>query len=325
MPRSTFLEGVECGTIVASPCLSAEKGDSMPVDAKTIQLFLPDGEPRGIRIAEITTRIVQVVQVPRARLERIMERPELDHIGVYFLIGEAAGRAKPSVYIGQTEDLRTRLRSHHAKREFWTTVVFLFSKTDSFTLAHIRYLEWYAIGQAKETGRYELENENSASKPFITEPMEADVLDAFETASVLLSTLGFPLFENVVGKPAVGTVEMMYRCTGPEASGVGRYVEDGFVVLKGSRARVEVTPTAPQWLGAKRQSLLEGGIVAKQNGQFIFNEDYLFDSPSAAAAMVLGRSANGWREWVTDDGRSLSAVERAEVESAQPAESEVDA
>ncbi len=35
---------------------------------QTIQCFLPQGEPRGIRIAEITTRIVQAVYVPRNKL-----------------------------------------------------------------------------------------------------------------------------------------------------------------------------------------------------------------------------------------------------------------
>jgi len=35
---------------------------------KTIQIFLPTGEPHGIRIAEITTRIVQVIEVPRSLL-----------------------------------------------------------------------------------------------------------------------------------------------------------------------------------------------------------------------------------------------------------------
>src|SRR3954454_7545574 len=109
---------------------------AMPIDAKTIQIFLPDGEPRGIRIAEITTRIVQAVQVPRARLDRIMDRSELCHIGIYFLFGESGERVKPLAYIGQTEDLKVRLKKHHTDREFWTTAVFLISKTDSFTLAH---------------------------------------------------------------------------------------------------------------------------------------------------------------------------------------------
>ncbi len=35
---------------------------------KTIQIFLPGGDPQGIRIAEITTRILQVIEVPRSLL-----------------------------------------------------------------------------------------------------------------------------------------------------------------------------------------------------------------------------------------------------------------
>ena len=40
----------------------------MTHQAQTIQIFLPQGEPRGIRIADITTRIVQVVVVPWSKL-----------------------------------------------------------------------------------------------------------------------------------------------------------------------------------------------------------------------------------------------------------------
>src|SRR5690242_12363792 len=75
--------------------LSRVRDCLMPIDAKTIQIFLPDGEPRGIRIAEITTRIVQAVQVPRARLDRFLQRPECDHIGVYYLFADPDESAKP--------------------------------------------------------------------------------------------------------------------------------------------------------------------------------------------------------------------------------------
>jgi hypothetical protein len=34
---------------------------------KTIQIFLPDGNPRGVKIAEFTNRTIQVVLVPRAQ------------------------------------------------------------------------------------------------------------------------------------------------------------------------------------------------------------------------------------------------------------------
>lgn len=286
----------------------------MPIDAKTIQIFLPHGEPRGIRIAEITTRIVQAVQVPRSRLDRIMERREPDHIAVYFLFGESDERAKPVAYIGQTEDLRARLKKHHAEKEFWTTAVFLISKTDSFTLAHIRYLEWFAIKQATEAGRYALSNGNTGSVPYITEPMEADVLDAFETGSVLLSTLGFPLFDPVAGKAKPDTRQVTYHCSGPDAEGTGRLVEDGFVVLKGSIARAEIVQSGQKYIAAKRQVLTASGVLVPEGiSSLRFTEDYLFDSPSGAAMQVLGRTSNGWKDWQTEDGRTLDDVERQQL------------
>jgi hypothetical protein len=287
----------------------------MAVDAKTIQIFLPHGEPRGVRIAEITTRIVQAVQVPRARLDRVMQRPELDHIGAYFLFGESDEKAKPVAYVGQTEDLRTRLKNHHNSKEFWTAAVLLVSKTDSFTLAHIRYLEWYAIKQATEAGRYALDNGNAAGRPYITEPMEADVLDAFDTGSVLLSTLGFPLFEPLVGKAAADLEQKTFYCSGPDAKGVGRMVADGFVVLKGSVARAESVASAHKYISTRRQGMVAAGALVPEGSSLRFTDDYLFDSPSGAAMLVLGRTANGWIEWKTTDGRTLKEVEQLEVDN----------
>ena len=77
--------------------------------AKTIQIFLPTGEPRGIRIAEFTIRTVQAVLIPRSELAEAKARSELDQIAVYFLFGDSEGSAKPIVYISQTEDVRKRL------------------------------------------------------------------------------------------------------------------------------------------------------------------------------------------------------------------------
>lgn len=55
---------------------------------QTIQFFLPQGEPRGVRIADITTRIVQAVLVPRSKLGHAAKREEIRRAGVYFLFGE---------------------------------------------------------------------------------------------------------------------------------------------------------------------------------------------------------------------------------------------
>jgi len=48
---------------------------------KTIQIFLPGGDPRGVRIAEITTRTVQVIEVPRSLLPGFLKMPESEQVG----------------------------------------------------------------------------------------------------------------------------------------------------------------------------------------------------------------------------------------------------
>ena len=86
---------------------------------KTIQIFLPEGDPRGIRIAEITTRIVQVIEVPRSLVSDFIKMSESDQVAVYFLFGESEDGADQKVYIGQTGDLRARLAKHNKDKDFW--------------------------------------------------------------------------------------------------------------------------------------------------------------------------------------------------------------
>ena len=83
---------------------------------KTIQIFLPGGDPRGIRIAEITTRIGQVIEVPRSLLQEFIKMPESDQVAVYFLIGDEGDGTTSDVYVGQTGNLRRRLDEHNQER-----------------------------------------------------------------------------------------------------------------------------------------------------------------------------------------------------------------
>lgn len=277
--------------------------------AKTLQIFLPTGEPRGIRIAELTTRIVQAVLIPRSELATAKSRPELDQPAVYFLFGDSEESAKPFVYVGQTEDVRKRLDYHDDKKEFWQTAVLVISKTQSFTQVHIRYLEWYCIKKTKEIGRYTLKNDQSPTKPFITEPMEADLLDTFDTLTTLVATLGYPVFEPIIKND---TAEQFFL-KGPDAEAVGELVEDGFVVRSGSTARLEVVASAQNTVPPMRKKLLESSVLVEEDGHLRFTQDYLFNTPSGAAAVVLGRTANGWIEWKNKEGISLSAAKRSEA------------
>jgi Domain of unknown function (DUF4357)/GIY-YIG catalytic domain len=279
--------------------------------AKTLQIFLPTGEPRGIRIAELTTRIVQAVLIPRSELPTVKTRPELDHLSIYFLFGDSEEAAKPIVYVGQTEDIRKRLDYHNSNKDFWKTAVLIISKTHSFTQAHIRYLEWFCVQKVKEIGRYSLDNDQIPTKPFIPEPIEADLLDSFDTATTLIATLGYPVFEPIVRHE----MATRYFLKGKDAEAVGELVEDGFVVRAGATARLEVVPSAQDTVPPMRKKLIESGVLIEENGQLRFTQDYLFNTPSGAAAAVLGRTSNGWVDWKDETGRTLHEVHRAADDS----------
>ena len=173
----------------------------MTMVPKTIQIFLPSGDPRGIRIAEVTTRIVQAIEVPRSQLSEFFAMKESQQVGVYFLCGNADVEDGPKVYIGQTGNLKQRLAKHNKSEEkdFWDRVLVVLSRTNSLTQTHALFLEWHCIQAVRAAGRYSDENGNSGTRPHTPLPLEADCLEIYETASTLLATLGQPLFLPLSG------------------------------------------------------------------------------------------------------------------------------
>jgi hypothetical protein len=242
-------------------------------------------------------------------------RKELDLPGIYFLFGEDEEGAKPIVYIGQTEDARKRFDRHNKTKTFWKTAIFCMSKTQNFTQAHIRYLEWYCMQRAKEVNRYTLDNgQVPDNATYVPEPMEAELLDVFETISTLVSTLGYPVFEPLAKQ---GSASIAFFCSGDGSEGRGELVEDGFVVFEGSKSRVKVAPSAETSVTPQREKLLAAGVLEERDGNYFFTQDFLFSSPSMAAAVVLGRTANGWIEWKNKAGATLSDVHRNASDSTE--------
>jgi len=82
------------------------------------------------------------------------------------------------------------------------------------------------------------------------------------------------------------------------------------VVLKGSSGRSETTASFKKYgYAVLRSRLLEQGVLVEQDGRLVFAQDHLFSSPSAAAACVMGRTANGLVEWKDGEGRVLGQLQ----------------
>jgi hypothetical protein len=293
----------------------------MNATPKTIQIFLPGGDPRGIRIAEITTRIVQVIEVPRSLLQDFLKMDESDQVALYFLFGDAGDGSEPRVYIGQTGDLRARLVNHNQKKDFWQRALVLISRTNSLTQTHGLFLEWHSLQVARKAARYADENGNAGTKPHTPAPLQADCLEIFDTGRTLLATLGYPVFEPVAS-PVAGTrtaakgEDEVFFLKAASTDARGLYTTEGFVVLKGSTGR---KANVPSIIGTSeerlRNKLLEAGVMQESGEHVVFTKDHLFKSPSSAAIALTGRSANGWREWKNAEGVTLDKLKRTNVEA----------
>lgn len=271
-----------------------------------------------MRVAEITTRIVRVIEVPRSQLADFLKMPEAQQVGVYFLMGELSEAGLPRTYIGQSGSVGKRLEQHHQNKDFWNRAFVVISLTNSLTQTHALFLEWLAIAEATKAGRYGLENGNTGSQPYTPAPLQADCHEIHETAATLLATLGQPIFEPLTSAPtAKGIVELFY-CKGSGADGVGEYTTEGFVVHKGSKGRSEIVPSIQGTSHERmRSQLITEGVLTEIAGSagslLVFTRDHLFSSPSTAAMAVMGRSANGWVEWKTASGKTLDEVKRQGV------------
>ncbi|MBS4224206.1 GIY-YIG nuclease family protein [Lederbergia citrea] len=276
---------------------------------KTIQIYMPDGSPISIKIAEITTRIVQLILIPRNKLSEMAQREEAKNVGIYFLFGKSDTDGKPNVYIGEAENCYERLKQHNrdTKKDFWNVAVAVVSKTGSFTKSHVKYLESFCYKQALSIGRFHIENGNIPTQSSLPEPMIADLMDNYETMKTLLSALGYPIFEQIVNEE---TKEIFY-CKGKDADAQGEFTNEGFVVFKGSVCNLIESSSAGR-LKNIRKELIQNQVLIQQEDVLVFQENYIFSSPSAAAGAVLARRANGWTEWKDENGITLDQLRRQE-------------
>jgi Domain of unknown function (DUF4357) len=280
---------------------------------QTIQIFLPSGDPRGIRIAEITTRIVRVIEVPRNLLAEFLRTPEAKQVGIYFLIGELSDNDLPRAYVGQSGSVGDRLVSHNRSKDFWNRAFVVISITNSVTQTHALFLEWFAIEQAALVGRYSLENGNNGTRPHTPPPLEADCHEIHETAATLLATLGQPIFEYLTPTVMNKKDKDLFYCKASGADGIGLYTNEGFVVLKGSKGRLKNVPSLSGTSDERfRNKLVSDGVMSERDGAFVFARDHLFSSPSMAALALMGRTANGWVDWKNSQGETLSDLKRDE-------------
>jgi hypothetical protein len=130
----------------------------------------------------------------------------------------------------------------------------------------------------------------------------------------MLPVLGVHAFEQAAKVQA--PMAPVLTCKGKGVAATGYEASQGFVVKAGSQAVPEAVPSMQQHVRGMydlRQELIANGVLAQDATGYRFTQDYPFSSPSTAAAVVLGRSANGRIEWKDAQGRTLKELQAAEA------------
>lgn len=280
----------------------------------SLRIFVADGDPDGLRVVERSNWIGKALMFPRALLPRVKARDELGQTGVYLLLGPREDGEGELLYIGEGDPIRPRLESHYAQKDFWNRAVSFVAAPGQLNKAHVQFLEANLVRLAKAAKRLPLDNANTPNEPTLSEADRADMQVFMENMLGMLPVLGVHAFEQAA--PAAVAAATLLTCKGKGVVATGFESSQGFVVKAGSHAVGEAVPSMQlhvRGMYELRQELIANGVLAREGNGYRFSQDYPFSSPSTAAAVALGRSANGRIEWKDSRGRTLKELQEREA------------
>lgn len=294
------------------------------MSATTLELFFIDGKPDGMLTAEVFGWTGHILVAPRTRLPEALKRKESSYTGVYILLGEQ--EEESLAYIGEGENIANRIKSHDAKKDWWTRVVLITSAANNLHKAHAQYIEARLVQQGIIAMATKLENGNNPALPSLSEAAQANMETFIDQLLMVLPAIRVDLFtskakpdkENPASKsPLTGenpVFELVLKKEGIKATAI---LEDGeFVIQKGSLARGTYIGdrSDKSYYWRHYDALVEQGILADQGPLKIFTQSYAFASTSAAGAVCNGRSTAGPSAWrVIGTGQTYKDWEAASL------------
>lgn len=300
---------------------------------KQVLLYLVDGKPGGLRTAEIANWTGHVVAAPRLDVKRLMGRDEAMRTGVYLLLGDGevgADGVMSKLYVGESDEIASRLRQHLDKKDWWDRVVIITSQAQAqqLTKSQVRYLESQLITRAKTTGRVAIDNGTDPGFARLSEAETSNMNFFLEQLHVLLPAIGVDAFRgrptaqagSAVQEPVPSSESPVFHLRHHKsgAHATAQFVDGEFLVLEGSTAvatvaqsdtHAKATAQAYRAIAATNQKLREEGVTVLDGALTRFAKDVPFSSPSTAGSVVLGRNCNGRTVWKTESGMTFGQWE----------------
>lgn len=296
-------------------------------NSKNFNLFLMDGEVTGRIKCTLSNWTGIAYKIPRPYLDKCKDRQDLKQSGVYFLFGKNDDE-DDEVYIGQAgirkngEGVLFRVAEHLKDEFYFTDAVMLTTQNNSFGPTEISYLENKFTNMAIDVERYKIRNGNDPNPGNVTEEKESELEDFIEYSKMVLGVLGYKIFIPIVDKTLkeindnLGDDKDLILYLSRKSRKSNRIIEamckrtnEGFVVLKDSMIEEIDSKAIPKSIKELRNDCISNKEII--NGRI--NKNYLFNSPSYAAAFVLGMQTNGRTDWKTKGGINLKELEENEM------------
>lgn len=276
-----------------------------------------DGTAYGPRLSEIGNWVGKAIYAPRAAVNKIMNRTEFDNPGIYCLKGDPTDDAfDEKIYIGEAENIKSRLKQHLSDpNKDFKELIFFVSKDELLTKTQIRYLESRLVQLALAAKTAQIDNGNSPSLPTLHEADISDMEYFLEQIKLILPVMGFKfLISSTADQKPVETneeskVNETYFIKTRTFKATMTETDQGYIVAKGSEAKKSLSNSCTETYINMRRKLVETKIMVESGDKLIFAEDAVFNSPSAASNMVLGRNSNGFTEWVNEKGMTFKEVQ----------------
>ncbi len=178
-------------------------------NAFTLRMFLPDGDPEGVRFIDRLNWTGLGIVFPRSKWPEVKSRAEFGRTGVYILTGYSEGDDDlPTVYVGQADGVKARIDLHAQKKDFWDTgIVFVSNSGAGLNRAHVTWLEHALVAKAQEAKRCRLDNGNAPQEPVLSEAEKADTQAFLREMLQILPLVSLRVFEapRAVATPIVLT------------------------------------------------------------------------------------------------------------------------
>jgi hypothetical protein len=166
-------------------------------DPYTIRIFVPNGDPQGVRIIDRMNWTGQGVAFPRGKWMETRNRDAFAHPGVYILVGIKDDDELPTIYVGEGDGIRERIDSHFKNKDFWSWGIAFVSTNRGLNKAHVQWLEFALIARANQIKRSNSDNGNIPQEPALTESEKADTKGFLKEVLLILPLVGLHAFEKI--------------------------------------------------------------------------------------------------------------------------------